>query len=1210
MYSQDSSCSVRATPNRRRDRALRCPRPRTSGRTKHAKNDGDGGFVPRLNGAGTALRAVPILAWFSAIWFLALSASAANAPKLTPVQTEFFESKIRPLLVENCYKCHSAGAEKLKGGLLLDTRDGVLKGGDTGPAIVPGKPDDSLLIKAVRYADKDLQMPPSDKKLPDNLIASLEQWVRMGAPDPRTEGTNAKPMYSADIEKAKKHWAYKPVVKPAVPQPDDPQKWIQNPIDNFILAGLRSKDLAPSPKADKITLIRRATFDLHGLPPTEKEVEDFLADSSPNSFATVLDRLLASARYGERWGRHWLDLAKYADTKGPPNQGRDNRYLWSWTYRDWVIRAFNEDLPYDQFILRQIAADKLNLDNKRDLAAMGYLTLGNRFNNNLNDFIDDRIDLIGKSTMGLTLGCARCHDHKFDPIPTRDYYSLHGVFNSSVEPREGPVIVPPKDAGVYRDFQTLLAAREAALLKFYDEAERELSADLRGKVGDYLLALREHKKSDSEMPLDTYVRRRGLSGRVALAWNEYLKNKSRKHSPVFAPWFAFEKIPNAEFIAKSKELSAKFYANADRTKPINPAVAKLFVTPPASLAQVAARYTALFANVTKAWESTMSSYESRKKTSTTPPPEPIALPDASLEELRQVLYAKGSPTFIDERLVRSAVDRDNRLRDRQNALQRAVNDVKATHPGSPVHAHVMEDADKPRDSYVMVKGNPGHRGPVVPRQFPEIMAGSTRRPFKDGSGRLELAQAIVNKDNSLTARVMANRIWLHHFGDGLVNTPDDFGVRSEPPIHPDLLDWLAAEFMGVETLKSSSVEAAGAATSGSASTVQRFNASTSQPWSLKKMHRLIMLSATYQQSSEENPRFAQIDPGNKYYWQMNRRRLDFEALRDTILYIGGRLDLAMGGPGVRLDAEPYSTRRTVYAFIDRARVPSMFQSFDFANPDLTTGKRSETIIPQQALFMMNSPLVVEQARNLTLRTDFKAKAKAEEKIKLLYKLIYQRAPTDVEMKLALDYIRGESAVTAANAGQLAWEYGYGEFNPVEKRVEDFVQLATFNGRAWVLGNRQNATRIGNVMLTANGGQPGNGIQHGAIRRWTARRDGFISIDGMLVQQSKTPAETVRGWIVSSGTGLLGSYSAQQSQMPTRLPRVLVKRGDTIDFVVAGKGPFNWAPTVRFLEGTKSGEPNEWNAEKDFSGMVAPKHLEPWEKLAQVLLETNEMTFVN
>jgi len=1144
-------------------------------------------------------------------WILVfgVSAAAADAPKLTAAQTEFFESKVRPVLVENCYKCHSAGAEKIKGGLTLDTRDGWLKGGDSGPAIVPGKPADSLLVKAIRYADKDLQMPPSDKKLPDSLIADLVEWVRMGAPDPRTEGTSAKAMYAADLEKAKKHWAYKPIVKPRVPvisesvistsvisnrsggveRPLNTDSLItddSNAIDAFILTKLTEKGLTPSPRADKVTLLRRATFDLHGLPPTEREVAYFLADESPNAFEKVIDRLLESPRYGERWGRYWLDLAKYGETKGRSDNGRDMRYLWAWTYRDWVIRSLNEDLSYDQFLLRQIAADKLNLPDQREMAAMGFLTLGNRFGNNQNDIIDDRIDLIGKATMGLTLACARCHDHKFDPVPTKDYYSLHGVFNSCNEPREGPALAEIKDTPAYRDFQKQLATREAAVDAFREKVERDLAAAWRGKTAEYLMALHDHKKATNGIALDPFVQRRGLSAGRARAWQDYLRNRVNRHHAIWTPWAAFASLKDGEFAPKSRELAAKFNANADKAKPINPHVAKLFVTPPTNLKQVAARYEALLVNVAKEWDAMVATHDARVKSATAsgsaPPEAPKGFPDKDLEDIREIVATSKGPIFINDQVVRNFIDQDNDLRQRQNNLVRAINDVKAGHRGSPARAHALFDNDQPRDSYVMVKGNARNRGAVVPRQAPEIIAGTGRKPFKEGSGRLEFAQTIVSRDNPLTARVAVNRVWLRHFGEGLVTTPDDFGLRSDPPTHPELLDYLAARFV-------------------------------EEGWSLKKLHKLMMLSATYQQSSDENPRFAQIDPGNRLYWQMNRRRLDFEALRDTILYIGGRLELEpMGGPGVMLDAEPYPTRRSVYAYIDRVRVPNMFQAFDFANPDLTTGKRNETIVPQQALFMMNSPLVVEQARNLTLRSDFKAQTKAEDRIKLLYKLIYQREPTDVETKLALDYIRGEYGVTTAKPGAQAWEYGFGEFDPKANRMESFVQLARFEEgpRAWMPGNRQAGGKVGRVSLNAKGGTPGNGFQHGAVRRWTARRDGFISIDGALGEQPKKPDEVVRGWIVSSGIGLLGSYLPQKSQIATKLPRVLVRRGDTIDFVVVGKGAFTWSPTIRLIEGAKAGEVAEWNAEKDFSGTVAGKQMEAWEKFAQVLLETNEMTFVN
>ncbi len=1115
---------------------------------------------------------------FALVFFLCLASSvAASAAALTSAQTEFFESKVRPVLAEHCYKCHSAGAEKIKGGLTVDTRDGLLRGGDTGPALVPGKPAESLLIKAVRYDDTDLQMPPGDKKLPTNLIQDLEQWVAMGAPDPRTEGVSAREMQSVEADKARKHWAYSPITSPAAPVVEDTGHWIRNDVDRFILAAMTPKGLTPSRQADKTTLIRRATFDLHGLPPTMAEVKAFVDDNSPDAWAKLIERLLASPRYGERWGRHWLDLAKYADTTGRSDQNRDTRSLWSWTYRDWVIRAFNEDLPYDQFLLKQIAADQMELADKRDLAAMGFLTLGNRFANNANDIIDDRIDLIGKSTMALTLACARCHDHKFDPIPTRDYYSLHGVFASSAEPKEAPLLTEIKETSAYRDYLRQLESRQAAVDAFEEKIERALKAERRTKVGDYLMAWHDFKAATNGLPRNPFMQRRGLDPRTANAWNDYLKTRAARHHRIWTPWFAFEALPEADFATKGRELAAKFLANEDKAKPLNPHIARLFANPPANLSQVAARYSGMLNEVARDWDAQIAAAEARHKTSTNAPPAPTRLENADLEDIREVFFKASSPALVDDRTVRQFIQRDNQARNAHNELLRAVNDVRAGHPGSPPRAHVLEDIAKPRNSYVMVKGNPGNRGPIVPRQAPAIIA-PQREPFTQGSGRLQLARVIASRQNPLTARVMANRLWLHHFGSGLAATPDDFGLRSDPPSHPELLDYLATQLI-------------------------------QGGWSIKSLHRLLMASATYQQSSEENARLAQIDPGNRYYWQFNRQRLSFEALRDTILYLGGRLDLTMGGPGVPMDREPYPTRRSVYGYIDRARLPNMLLSFDFANPDLTTGRRNETIVPQQALFMMNSPLVIEQARNLTLRADFKTQARTADRIQLLYQLVYQRAPSEIEARLAGEFIQRESQTANLSAGGDAWEYGYGEYDSAQRRMKSFVQLNEFKGKSWSLTGRQ-AAKAGPISVNARGGRPGNGPAFAAVRRWTARRDGFISIQGSLAQMSKDPTDVATGWIVSSGTGqLLGPVRVQGSKVPTQLPRVLIRRGDTIDFVVSGKGPFAWAPTIR-LEAAKAGEPAEWSAENDFSRQVAEKHLEPWEKLAQVLLETNELIFVN
>ncbi|HMJ66395.1 MAG TPA: PSD1 and planctomycete cytochrome C domain-containing protein, partial [Candidatus Binatia bacterium] len=713
-------------------------------------------------------------------------------------QIDFFENKIRPLLANNCYKCHSQNAEKVKGGLLLDTRDAVLAGGNTGPAIVPGNPDKSLLIQAVRYTNPDLQMPPKGEKLTEAQVADLVAWIKMGAPDPRAATTEQKKW----IDSNRKHWAFQPVQKPTVPEVKD-AAWAKTPIDKFILAKLEDKGLKPSPPTDKRTLIRRATFDLIGLPPSPSEVLDFLSDDSPEAFEKVVQRLLDSPHYGERWGRHWLDTARYSDTKGEIRRNReDPNYPFAWTYRDYVIRSFNQDKPYNVFIIEQLAADKLPATsmNPSNLTALGFLTIGERFMGMPHDIINDRIDVVTKGFLGLTVTCARCHDHKFDPIPTKDYYSLHGIFASCREPDIEPVIAKIENTPDYQDY---------------------------------------------------------FKDRTALA-------------------------------TEKKELEDKFR-------------------------------------------------EVRRKRD----------PQAVRQLQRQM---------------------------RENVSKIARLDM--THPGAPARAMVLEDLPKPRNSPVFIRGEAENKGPLVPRQFLEVLSAPKRAAFTNGSGRLELAHAIVDKNNPLTARVMMNRVWLHHFGEGIVTTPDDFGMQSEPPSHAELLDYLATQFV------------AGG-------------------WSIKKMHKAIMLSSVYQQSSANNPRYAQIDPFNRLLWRANIRRLEFEPLRDSLLAIGGTLDRTQFGRPVNLGREPYSTRRTVYGSIDRDNVAEVLFSFDFANPDMTTGKRHETTVPQQALFFMNSPLVVEQAKKLVARSDFQAMSDDRSRIVLLYQLIYQRPPRPEEVKVGLEFVGQE-----------------------------------------------------------------------------------------------------------------------------------------------------------------------------------------------------------
>ena len=1113
--------------------------------------------------------------------------ASAQAPALPKDQIDFFEQKIRPLLSDNCYKCHSEGAEKIKGGLLLDSRAGVLKGGATGPAVVTGHPEKSLLIHAVGYTDKDLQMPPNEQKLSDTLIADLEKWIKMGAPDPRDHGTGKEHRYQVDLKEAKKHWAYQPVKDPPVPQVTDSEHWVQTPVDSFILEKLSAKALSPSPKADKVSLLRRATFDLIGLPPTPQEVASFVADETPGAFGRVVDRLLASPHYGERWGRYWLDLAQYADTKGQVGGGGDARYLYAYTYRDWVIHAFNTDLPYDQFLIQQIAADKLPLgEDKHPLAAMGFLTLGNRFNGQANDIIDNRIDITMKSTMALTVVCARCHDHKFDPIPTRDYYSLHGVFNSSMEPpgaepKDGPIIEMPRDLAAYREFQTELARRQTAHDEFRDKTILKIENELKMKAGEYMMAMHDFESSNQGQALPPFMLKRGLIPQVAQSWRQNLRIWQNRNVRVFKPWFEFAALDEGEFAAKAKVITAHYYANGQPVKGANPVVARLFASPPGSLSQVAGRYASLFIDVDQRWQQEMAAAKMRASSGdSTNAPAPGGLSDPDREEVRKLVFSQNSPIYLDRGRIYAVLTRDPMTKNKLNNLEKAVLDLKQSHPGSPPRANVLEDIANPHDSPILLHGNSGNRGPIAPREFLWIIAGDQRKPFKEGSGRLELAKAIASPENPLTARVMVNRIWLHHFGQGLVRTPDDFGMRSEPPTHPELLDYLAARF----------VEGG---------------------WSIKKMHRLIMLSSVYQQSSEENPRYAQIDPDNRYLWTMNRRRLDFESFRDTLLAIGGKLDLTMGGPPVDLSAEPYSLRRSVYGYVDRNNLPNMFVAFDFASPDLTTGHREDTVVPQQALFMMNSPLVVEQAQDLVRRPGFRNKQSAEERIRFLYNLIYQRPPSELEIKVARNYLDTNRDEGGTDAPAAAWEYGCGEYDPVARRMRDFLPMTVFSDGAWHPDQKLNDRKANGARLTAEGGFPGQ--VYAVIRRWVAPRDGVISVSGTLTHRGQN-GDGVMARIVSSRAGELAHYIGFKNAVETQLARVAVKRGDAIDFETDRRSnprddQFTWMPVIR-LAAQDGSEVGRWDAQKDFTGTTPVKHLSVWEKYAQALLETNEMAFVN
>jgi len=1119
----------------------------------------------------------------AALWAMAVAASLFTsgwAAELPPEHVEFFEAKIRPILVDSCYKCHSAEAGKSKGDLLLDTRDSLRKGGASGAVIVPGDPSKSLLLEAVHYKDPDLQMPPLDDggKLSDDQIAALEAWIKMGAPDPRTGG---KP-HPMDMAAARAHWAFQPVRKPAIPAVAAATARVATPVDAFILAALEAKQLSLSPTADPRTLLRRVTFDLTGLPPTPAEMTEFIADSSPAAYDRVLERLLASPQYGERWGRFWLDVARYADTKGYLAGNVERRFAFSHTYRDYVIRAFNADKPFDQFIVEQLAADQLPLgEDKSALAGLGFLTLGRRFLNNQNDIIDDRIDVVTRGLLGLTVSCARCHDHKFDPIPTKDYYSLHGIFASSEEPVEKPLLGPLVPTPEYQAFLDKTAEIQAKVDARAAQEVDTFLAGIRVKTGDYLLAAHDAAKLPETEKFEVFAGARKVNADVLKRWQVYLKERAVTHDPVLAPWFALAALPEEGFAQNARELIAQWSTASDPARPVNAAVVAAFVAdeaaPPASLKDVAAIYNQVVKTVEETWVAEIAAAQKASE------PKPEALPDAEREAVRQLVFAEHSPAYISPTTAADMIRRQ--INDKTSGLKREMEALNWTEPGAPLRAMALVDKAKPVNSKVFLRGNPANRGPEAPRRFLEVLGGETRPEFTHGSGRLELARAVVQAENPLTARVLVNRVWGWHFGEGLVRTPSDFGVRTEAPVHGELLDWLAASFV-------------------------------ESGWSVKQLHRWIVRSATYQQTSDTQAVAAAVDPDNQLVHRFTRRRLEFEALRDTVLAVAGTLDLRSGGLPDDLAQEPFTTRRTVYGFIDRQNLPGMFRTFDYPNPDTSTAQRFATTVPQQGLFMMNSPFVQEQARRLMQRPEIKGAGADEAKIAALYRVVFQREPTADEVTLAMGFVaNGRSgADDAAVPIPGGWVPGWGAFDPRSDRVRDFAALVSRRDGRVGPSETFPDPQLGHLHLTATGGHPGQGLAQAVIRRWVAPVSGTIRIEGTL-QQANAGGDGVNARVVSSRRGTLGTWTVHSTKAATKLDEVTVESGETIDFVVesgasSAHDTFTWAPNVSFTA-ARDGAVRTWNARRDFDNPSRDRpRLTRWEELGQVLLLANELTFVD
>ena len=906
------------------------------------------------------------------------------AEDATKEQAEFFEAKIRPVLSENCYRCHSAEGGKNKGGLTLDSRDGMIKGGESGAAVVPGDPGKSVLIKAIGYLDPDLQMPPKGEKLSAEHIADLTAWVKMGAPVPASAAA-IKSKLSGLTDKAREHWSYRPVKKAKVPINKN-QQWCRTPVDCFILQKIEAAKMLPSPNADLETLLRRASFDLTGLPPSPQEIEMFLTDKSPQAWAKVIDRLLASPHYGERWGRHWLDTARYSDTAGADVNGTEYRYPHAWTYRDWVISAVNADMPYDKFVTYQLAADLVPKEqqgrNGEHLAALGFITVGERFGNP-NDLINERIDTMSKGMLAMTVACARCHDHMFDPISQKDYYALHGVFANITEPAVKPLVgaLPPAD--LLADFSKQEMAVQKEVRDSYYESIGAFNQGFRLKAPLYLelltLSREAASESDKVAPYFAFLRANKLDDEVARRIQGRVKQAG---DSIFGALVLFTELKSDEFAAKAPGIVAQIQTGVltgRNKKPINRLVVAAFKgAKPKSIKDVWQIYDNAFAMVapkSAIWLDAMAVNSS----DVTPGV------DAAMAEVLQIPFEvkPGGSLAISD--FRQLLDRlpNNRKRNAEGALVK-YNELLLTHPGAPAHAMIVADKQQVQDSPVFIRGQADTRGPIVPRRFLDVLSPAGKgTPFTQGSGRLELARCIADKSNPRTARVMVNRVWMHHFGEGLVSTPDDLGTMAESPSHPELLDYLADYFV-------------------------------QSGWSLKQLHRLIMLSRVYQESSHVIDEYQDKDPYNRLLWRANVRRLDFECVRDSLLVLSGQLERSIGGKPVNVTEEPYSYRRSVYGYVDRGNLPELMAHFDFSKPDMANSKRTATVVPQQALFLMNSPMAVDVVRRVVNRPEFTAAKDDLAKIGALYRIVFQRNPKPEEYRMGLKFVRVESQDTEAN----------------------------------------------------------------------------------------------------------------------------------------------------------------------------------------------------
>jgi len=944
---------------------------------------------------------------------VATVARALASPSDNAASPDFFETKVRPVLANNCYACHTTSA---MGGLRLDSRDAILKGGGRGAAMVPGDPDKSLLITAIRQTDANLKMPQGGK-LKDEEVEDIVAWVKAGAVWPASATTTATAAASPTggyviPPERKKFWSLLPIQDVQAPAVKD-ARWPKTTIDRLVLAKLEKEGLKPVHPANKHDLLRRATLDLTGLPPTPDEIAAFDKDTSPDAFAKVVDRLLASPHYGERWGREWLDVARFGEDDYRslnPNPRGFHPYPNAYVYRDWVIQAFNDDMPYDQFVKAQLAGDLLDENTRyKALPGTGFLGLGPWYYDNgavevtRADERHDRVDVVTRGFLGLTVACARCHDHKYDPIPQTDYYALGGVFLNTAY-HEYPT-VPKAILDKYTKIKEEVEEKQKVLSEMQNNLATSLSESLAFQTSNYLQAVYEVAGQKKEA--DQVVESRKLDYELLERWITYIGKTTDKYK---------DKEPFQAFLKKAKPATAGGGGGRGgggggmggpggrRGGGAGPGGAN------AELKKMADEFQADVVRVMLERKSineeneiiTAKSLEGTKKKKRANEPNEFITNDDFCPGcgLRLKPMPEEDNNFYTEVFVRELKDADDPtamlaagapqpksgvllfrgwgLESRVGAQSQAqMASVKADidearkklEPAYPF-LHGVEDSKVPVNLPLSIRGNPMNLGPEVPRHFLSMLSNGDPQVFTQGSGRLELAEDIVKQP--IAMRVIVNRVWKGHFGTGIVDTPSNFGVGGERPTDPELLEYLAGQFV-------------------------------KDGMCIKKLHKQIMLSSVYQLSTETDPQALAKDSGDRLYWRMDRKRMDAEQIRDAVLMVSGNLDTSLGGPSA--DLTPAFTRRTVYGKVSRYKLDEYLQLFDFPSPNISAEKRFTTTVPLQRLFLMNSDFISVESEELAKR--IAGEPDNRSRIRKVYLLAYGREPSEQEIKLGIDYLHEE-----------------------------------------------------------------------------------------------------------------------------------------------------------------------------------------------------------